>query len=327
MKILITGIGGFLGSHLADKLLRLGHEVVGVDNLIGGAESNIPLGVPWAHSDCRSFESMNEMCWGCDVVFHCAATAHEGFSVFSPSFITSNIYEASVSVFSAACANKVKRIVFCSSMARYGDNHTPFHESMRTRPRDPYGIAKVAAEQTLACLADAHDLEYAIAVPHNIIGPRQCYTDPYRNVASIMANRMLQGKQPIIYGDGEQVRCFSPIQDVIDPLARMMDCPSGEVINIGPDEGAITINQLAEELASIIGMDLDPIYVADRPREVRFATCSSNKARRLLDYNSTKPLRASLEELVSNIDPKPFEYKFNVEIEHGCPSTWSEKLI
>ena len=100
-------------------------------------------------------------------------------------------------------------------MARYGAIQTPFTEDMLPQPQDPYGIAKYAAEQTLRCLSDVHGIKYLNLVPHNIIGPRQKYDDPFRNVASIMINRALQGKAPIIYGDGSQTRCFSFIQDVI----------------------------------------------------------------------------------------------------------------
>ena len=120
-------------------------------------------------------------------------------SVFSPYEITKNNYLASVSIFSAAINEKVKRIIFCSSMARYGGQQTPFTEDMKPNPVDPYAISKVAAENVLINLCELNNVEYVIAVPHNIIGPRQRYDDPFRNVVSIMLNRMLQGKAPIIY--------------------------------------------------------------------------------------------------------------------------------
>jgi len=233
MRIFITGIAGFLGSHLAEEMLKLGHEVSGCDNLIGGDEDNIPKGVDWCYADCKDARAMSLLIKDMDIVYHCAATAHEGVSVFSPSFITDNIYAASVSVFSAAIANNVKRIIFCSSMARYGPgydfkyreelfhNGPPFEEHYKTNPQDPYGIAKVAAEETLKMLCETHNVEYVIAVPHNIYGPKQKFDDPYRNVASIMINRMLQGNAPIIYGDGSQTRCFSYIDDCLSCLVKI----------------------------------------------------------------------------------------------------------
>ena len=204
MKIIVTGVAGFLGSHLAQKLSNLGHDVVGVDNLICGYKDNIPKNIKFFELDCCDLKKMNEIMKNVNIVYHCAATAHEGLSVFSPYEITKNNYLASVSVFTASISNKVKRIIFCSSMARYGSQQTPFTEEMNPIPIDPYAISKVAAENVLTNLCELNSVEWVIAVPHNIIGPRQKYDDPYRNVVSIMINRMLQKKAPIIFGDGKQ---------------------------------------------------------------------------------------------------------------------------
>ena len=163
MKIFITGIAGFLGSHLADRMIELGHEVVGNDTLIGGYRDNVPKKAKLYVVDCCDNDSMTQCMKGSDIVIHCAATAHEGLSVFSPSFITKNIFEASVSTISAAIQNKVKRFVLCTSMARYGSQQTPFTEDMRPMPVDPYGIAKAAAEEVLKVLCDTHEMEWNIA--------------------------------------------------------------------------------------------------------------------------------------------------------------------
>ena len=216
-KILVTGVAGFLGSHLSEQLSGLGHKVIGIDNMIGGYKDNIPKGVEFHNIDCCDFEKIKEIMKGVQIVYHCAATAHEGLSVFSPYEITKNNYLASVSIFSAAVNEKVKRIIFCSSMARYGSQEYPFTETMKPKPVDPYAISKVAAEQVLINLCELNKIEWVIAVPHNIIGPRQKYDDPFRNVVSIMINRMMQGKAPIIYGDGEQTRCFSEKHLVCSP--------------------------------------------------------------------------------------------------------------
>ena len=222
-KILVTGVAGFLGSHLAEKLSVKNHKVVGVDNMLGGYKDNVPKNIDFFNFDCCDLKKMNEIMKGVDVVYHCAATAHEGLSVFSPVEITKNNYLASVSVFTSAISNKVKRIIFCSSMARYGDQQTPFTEEMNPKPIDPYAISKVAAENVLMNLCELNNIEWVIAVPHNIIGPRQKYDDPFRNVVSIMINRMLQNKAPIIYGDGEQKRCFSYIDDCLSCMLPMLD--------------------------------------------------------------------------------------------------------
>ena len=130
-KVLVTGVAGFLGSHLSEKLSEQNYKVVGVDNMMGGYKDNIPANIEFHNADCCDLKKMNEIMKDVDVVYHCAATAHEGLSVFSPVEITKNNYLASVTVFTAAISNKVKRIIYCSSMARYGDQQTPFKENMK----------------------------------------------------------------------------------------------------------------------------------------------------------------------------------------------------
>ena len=166
--------------------MNKGNKVFGNDTLDGGYEDNIPKDAKFYKIPCEDNSKLKQLFKGIDVVIHTAAFAHEGLSIFSPYTIASNIISGSVSVFSAAISSNVKRIVHCSSMARYGSQKTPFTEDMNTKPEDPYGIAKVAAEETLKLLAEIHGMEYNIAVPHNIIGPKQKYDDPFRNVASII---------------------------------------------------------------------------------------------------------------------------------------------
>lgn len=333
MNIFITGVAGFLGSHLADAMLAEGHRVIGVDSMIGGELDNVPAGVAFGVVDCNEYHAMRGLMAGCDIVYHCAATAYEGLSVFSPHVVTQNIFGAATSVFSAAIANKVKRIVHCSSMARYGAIDTPFTENMICRPQDPYGIAKLAAESMLRNLCATHGVEYVIAVPHNIIGPRQKYDDPYRNVASIMINLLLQNRRPVIYGDGKQERCFSDVVDCLACLKKMafQEGLSGETINIGPDEYPITIYDLFSLLTSLTGKYVEPIYMPGRPKEVKVAVCSSDKARRLLGYQTSVPLDVGLQRMIDAINlsgPRPFKYHLDLEIvTDKTPKTWTDKLF
>ena len=332
-KILITGVAGFLGSHLAEKLHNLNYEVIGVDNMSSGYEDNIPKEIKFHKFDCCDFDNMNKIMKGIDVIYHCAAAAHEGLSVFSPQEITKNNLQASVAVFSAAISNKVKRIIFCSSMARYGSQKTPFTEDMEPSPVDPYGISKVAAEKILISLCNLNNIEWVIAVPHNIIGPRQKYDDPFRNVVSIMINRILQKKRPIIYGDGEQKRCFSYIDDCIYCLVNLIDSNSviGQIINIGPDEEFVTINKIAEICSNITGSNLKPEYYPDRPREVKHATCSADKARKLLNYKTTTDLYTGIKktyDFIKKKGPKKFNYHVDIEIKNELtPKTWLDKKL
>ena len=332
-KILVTGVAGFLGSHLAEKLSDLNYEVIGVDNMTGGYKDNIPKKIKFFNFDCCDLQKMTEVMKGVEVVYHCAATAHEGLSVFSPVEITKNNYMASVTVFTSAIANKVKRIIFCSSMARYGDQQIPFTEEMNPKPIDPYAISKVAAENVLMNLCELNNIEWVIAVPHNIIGPRQKYDDPFRNVVSIMINRMLQNKAPIIYGDGKQKRCFSYIDDCLSCMLPMLDQKNlnKQIINIGPDEEFVTINTIAEICSNISGSNLKPIYKKDRPREVKHASCSANKARKLLDYKTETNLKNGILKTYNYIKgrgAKPFEYHINIEIKNELtPETWTKKEL
>ena len=332
-KILVTGVAGFLGSHLAEKLAEMNYKVIGVDNMSGGYKDNIPNNVEFFNFDCCDLDKMKEVMKDVNVVYHCAATAHEGLSVFSPYHITKNNLLASVSVFTAAISNKVKRIIFCSSMARYGNQQTPFTEDMNPKPVDPYAISKVAAENVLMNLCELNNIEWIIAVPHNIIGPRQKYDDPFRNVVSIMINRMLQKKAPIIYGDGEQKRCFSYIDDCLSCLMPMLDQKNlnKQIINIGPDEEFVTINKVSEICSNITRSNLKPIYKEDRPQEVKHACCSADKARKMLNYKTKTDLETGIlktYDYIKKRGAKPFEYHINLEIKNELtPKTWLGKEL
>ena len=333
-KVFITGVAGFLGSHLAKKMHELGWNVSGNDNFLGADQTNLLPFVEFFEADCCDLATMSKVMHGVDLLFHCAATAHEGLSVFSPTFITRNNFEASVSTFTAAINANVKRIVFCSSMARYGAQDTPFTEVMKTAPVDPYGIAKVAAEETLKVLAKVHEFEWNIAVPHNIVGEGQKYDDPYRNVMSIMLNRNLQGLPSIIYGDGKQTRCFSYIDDCLDCLVQMGLDPNinQETINIGPDEEVISISDLASLCANETGLNFRPIYYSKgRPQEVKHATCSSDKARDLLNYQTKTTLAEAVKKTANYIrksGTKRFTYHIPLEIiNQKTPQTWTDKSI
>ena len=332
MKIFISGVAGFLGSHLADRYLAEGHEVIGVDSLIGGYLENVPDRVDFHKRDLTA-DKLSDLLQDVDTVVHAACTAYEGLSVFSPALIVKNTMQATAELLSASIQANVKKFVYLSSMARYGAIQTPYTENMNPRPQDPYGIAKLASENLVRNLCDTHRIEWVVLVPHNIIGPRQKYDDPFRNVASIMTNRLLQNKEPIIYGDGMQQRCFSFIDDVVEPLfvACSSDKAVGQIINIGPDEEPITINELAQNLQAIIGTNLEPIYTGGRPQEVKVALCSSDKARQLLGYETSTDLHTGLTSLVDwigNRGPRAFDYHLPIEIRNErLPATWADRLF
>ena len=335
MHIFITGIAGFLGSHLAERCLDLGHKVSGCDNLVGGDLENLKdLNVKFYKSNCENLKEMTKVMKGADILCHSAAYAHEGLSNVSPNLICQNNVVGSTSVFTAAIRNKVKRIVFCSSMARYGKIKAPFRETHVPQPVDPYGVSKLAAENILKILSKTYNFEYNIAVPHNIIGTKQKYDDAFRNVASIMINLILQNRKPIIYGDGNQRRCFSDVYDCLNCLEKMLFDPNvfSETINIGPDEEFISINELFEKISNKLQFNKGADYHRSRPNEVFEALCSSEKARNMLGYKTTKNLDQSLDEMIAfikNRGSKKFKYNYEIEIENEevIPKTWKNKVF
>ena len=334
MHIFITGVAGFLGSNLADYYLNKGFKVSGCDNLVGGEIDNVHPDVVFYQGNCEKLDFMTQATkHNVDVLCHTAAYAHEGLSSISPTLICNNNVTGSTSVFTASIRNRIKRIVYCSSMARYGNIKAPFKEDDILEPVDPYGVSKVAAENILKILSKTHNVEYNIAVPHNIIGPKQKYDDPYRNVVSIMVNLMLQNRQPIIYGNGEQKRCFSDIKDCIYCLDRLITDKKiiSQTVNIGPDEDYISINGLYKKIANKLQFNKDPKYFPDRPNEVKHAFCSSDKARELLNYKTSVNLDDSIETVIKYINRngvKKFKYNYMLEIQNeNTPITWKEKLF
>jgi UDP-glucose 4-epimerase len=331
--VLVTGVAGFLGSHVADELLAAGFEVRGIDNMLDGFKENIPRGVSFREADCRRIDEYLDLLRGVGIVFHCAAAPYEGLSVFAPFLVHEHTTSATVALLSAAVRSGVRRFVHCSSMSRYGNLVPPFTEDQTPQPLTPYGIAKYAADLQVAAIAGVHGMEHNIAVPHNIIGPRQRFDDPYRNVAAIMINRVLRGLPPVIYGDGSQLRCFSFVSDVVSCLTKLGTDPEvcGEIVNVGPDEGEVTVLRLAELICEITGMPFDPIFVAARPLEVHHATCSSDKARRLLGYRTKVGLREGLTgmvEWIARVGPREFDYNLELEIvTERTPATWTRRLI
>lgn len=333
MHIFITGVAGFLGSNLADYYIKSGFKVSGNDNLVGGDRENLNKDINFYEYDCENLELNSKYFKDVDVVIHAAAYAHEGLSVFSPYLITKNIFSGSVAVFTAAVKQKVKRVVYCSSMARYGNIKQPFYEEDEPNPVDPYGIAKLAAEKVLINLSNTYGIEYNIAIPHNILGPKQKYDDPFRNVASIMINLILQNRQPVIYGDGEQTRSFSDVNDCIyciDKLTTDKNIKS-EIFNIGPDENYISVNELYKKISNILQFNKEPIYYPDRTNEVKYSNCSADKARKVLGYKTEIDVNSSLENMVDYIKKKgakKFIYNYDIEINNELtPKTWTKKIF
>ena len=338
VNVFITGMGGLLGSSLAKALdTKEGYSVYGCDNFIGGMKSNILKGFKCHEINIFDYDALKNAMKEADIVFHTAALPYEGLSVFSPGVVTNSIVHGTVNVASAALHNNVKLFINCSSMARYGAQTPPFTEDMPTAPEDPYGLAKVQAEQHLALLNKLHGLNYVTLVPHNVIGIGQRYYDPFRNVVGIMINRCLQGKPIVVYGDGEQKRSFSNVRDCIRAVITMIESTRnicGQVYNIGPHQNEISIKKLAYKVGHYCNKYPSLTHFPDRPAEVKNAFCSSEKIMREFNYNTEISTEKTIEEMVSWIKKdageqgKPFEYHLDLEfVRDNTPKTWMEKLI
>ena len=329
MKILITGSAGFMGSHLFEYLLKEGHTVLGIDNYsIGNFEHpqivNIDL------LDKEGIENIVKT-FQPEIVYHLAAWAHEGLSQFCPIRITENNYNGYLNVLIPAIKYGVKRVVLTSSMSVYGDQTPPFTEEMERKPEDVYAVAKTAMEKTTEILSKVHGFEYNIIRPHNVYGPRQVLSDPYRNVVAIFINCLLRGKNFYIYGDGEQKRAFSYIDDVTPYLAKAGFIKEvGEIINIGPLE-EFSINQLAREVMKNFVTPPTPQYLPDRPLEVKYAWCTNDKAQKLLGYKTSISFEEGIAKMIRwaiKEGAKEPKYLDSLELEApNAPRTWVEKLI
>ncbi len=278
---LVTGGAGFIGSHVVDTLLTMGHRVVVLDDLSGGFEQNInPSAI---------------FCWGSIVddvlvhslfadyqftyVFHLGAYAAEGLSHFIKRFNYTNNLLGSVNLINAAVnSGTVQCFVFTSSIAVYGAGQLPMREDMIPTPEDPYGIAKYAVEQDLHESLALFGLPFLIFRPHNVYGERQNIGDRYRNVIGIFMNQAMQGEPFTIFGDGTQMRAFTHVDDVAPIVARAVERPHtfNQVYNIGADTPYV-VNDLAQMVADAMGVPLQVSYLEAR-REVFHAFSSHDKA-------------------------------------------------
>jgi len=338
MKIFITGIAGLLGSRLAKNLINdptNEYEIVGIDNGIGGIFDNVPNSekVKLIKGDILDVALLKKEMEGCDTVFHAAALPYEGLSVFSPTITATSIVSGTIAVAIAALHNNVRLMINCSSMARYGNQTPPFTEDMPRKPVDPYGLAKAQAEEHLELLSEIHGLNFVTIVPHNVVGVGQRYFDPYRNVLGIMINRSLQNKPIIVYGDGQQKRSFSDVEDCIDAIKKIINSDrklTGQVYNIGPDHNEISILELSNKVKFYTNSKTENKHYPDRPREVKNAYCSSNKIRKEFNYNASIPIDTTIKNMVDWIKPrvKDFEYHLDIElVTKDTPLTWKNKEI
>ena len=288
---LVTGGAGFIGSHLAEELLRRGDSVRVVDNLVTGRRSNLDhlKGIDFLEGDLADLSVAQRAADGCDYVLHQAAIPSVPRSVKDP--ITSNRanVDGTLNVLVAARDAGVKRVVFAGSSSAYGNTATlPKHEEMPTRPLSPYALQKVIGEEYLKMFTSLYGLETVTIRYFNVFGPRQDPSSPYSGVISVFATALLDNRSPMIFGDGEQTRDFTYVSNVVDGVLRACEAPgaSGEVINVATG-GRISLNQLFRTMRRMIGSSVEPKYAEPRAGDVRDSQADIAKAKRLLGYEPT----------------------------------------
>ena len=225
MRSLVTGGAGFMGSHVAEHLLKEGHEVVILDDLSGGFVDNIPKGAKFVKGSITNKGLIDHLFqeYKFDYVFHLAAYAAEGLSHFIRTFNYDNNLMGSMNLINASIHHEIKCFVFTSSIAVYGSAQNPMTEDLSPQPEDPYGIAKAAVEQDLKVAHEMFGLNHIIFRPHNVYGEKQNIGDKYRNVIGIFMNRIMQGEPMAIFGDGDQSRAFTHIDDVAPIIAKSVN--------------------------------------------------------------------------------------------------------
>src|SRR6476660_7836411 len=261
---LVSGGAGFIGSHLVEELVRRGERVRVVDNLSTGKRQNIAhlTSVEFVEGDLADPLVAQRAVAGIDYVLHQAAIPSVPKSVKDP--VTSNRanIDGSLNILVAARDAGVKRLVYAGSSSAYGDTPTlPKREDMPTRPLSPYALQKLVAEQYCQMFTRLYGLETVTIRYFNVFGPRQDPGSPYSGVISLFATALLQGRQPTIYGDGEQTRDFTYVANVVDGVLRACDAPNaaGEVINVATG-GRISLNELLRVMNAIVGSNIQAVY-------------------------------------------------------------------
>ena len=328
MAILVTGAAGFIGSHVAEQLLLLGEDVIGLDDLSGGFTANVPKGVVFHQGSILDTDLLGRIFAGHRItyVFHLAAYAAEGLSHFIRRFNYTNNVVGSMNLLNEAVKADVRCFVFTSSIAVYGAGQTPMRESVKPEPEDPYGIAKYAVELDLAAARRMFGLDYIIFRPHNVYGERQNLGDRYRNVIGIFMNQLMRGEPMTIFGDGRQTRAFSYIADVAPLIARAIHVPAAynDVFNVGADTPT-TVNDLASLVARAMGHTPD-IRHLDARHEVVDAVADHSKVERVFGYKAEWSLADGLTrmaEWAKQCGPAEPGKRFEVELARNLPASWA----
>ncbi len=328
---LVTGGAGFMGSHVAEHLLAMGHDVVVLDDLSGGFRENVPAGATFVAGSILDHDLVERLFkrHSFEYVYHLAAYAAEGLSHFIKRFNYNNNLIGSVNLINAAVNHGTKRFVFTSSIAVYGAGQSPMSEDMVPVPEDSYGISKLAVEQDLRVSHEMFGLDYVIFRPHNVYGERQNIGDRYRNVVGIFMNQLLRGEPMTIFGDGAQQRAFTHIDDVAPVIARSGELAAArnQIFNVGADV-PYTVNQLAEIVAQAMGYPCQ-VNRLDARNEVKIAFSDHSKAERVFGVQNKTSLQDGIQKMAAWVrqhgarESNVFE---GVEIIKNMPASWAKVM-
>jgi UDP-glucose 4-epimerase len=326
--ILITGIAGLLGSRMADWIIEnTDYMVIGIDDLSGGFIDNVNKKVEFHQLnlvtdvvELNNIFSTKKI----DYVYHFAAYAAEGLSPFIRSFNYKNNLIATTHIINNCISHNVKRIIFTSTMAVYGNGSVPFDEDDIPNPIDPYGIAKYACEMDIRVAGEQHDLDWCIIRPHNVYGINQNIWDKYRNVLGIWMYQYMNNHPLTIFGTGEQTRSFSFIDDTLEPMWKCAVLPtmSKQIVNLGGVR-EYTINDACHIIQSVIGGG-DVVYLEPR-HEVKHAYPTYEKSVQLLGYQDKTSLKNGLTKMWGWAQKQPSRPRFvweNYEIDKHIYSYW-----
>jgi len=325
---LVTGGAGFIGSHVAKHCLEMNHTTVVLDDLSGGFKDHLPSNAIFIEGSITDHGLLKKLFekYRFDYVYHLAAYAAEGLSHFIRRYNYTNNLIGSANLINESVRHDISCFVFTSSIAVYGEGQVPMHESMIPQPEDPYGIAKYAVELDLKAAHEMFGLNYVIFRPHNVYGENQNIGDKYRNVIGIFMNQIMQNKPLTVFGDGEQTRAFSYIDDVAKPIAHCVEIPKcfNEVFNIGADK-PYTINDLVKVIAGYMDANPDITYLKAR-KEVVHAYSDHSKAEKYLGISNPRvDLNAGIRRMVDwakKVGARKGQEFNDIEIRKSLPEGW-----
>ncbi len=326
---MLTGGAGFIGSHVVDRLIAMGKNVIVLDDLSGGFAENINPKATFIKGSILNNKLITSIFddQRIDYIFHLAAYAAEGLSHYIKRYNYKNNVIGSINLINAAVNYNVKCFVFTSSIAVYGSNPCPMTEEMSPLPQDSYAIAKWAVEQELKISRDLFGLNYIIFRPHNVYGERQNIGDKYRNVIGIFMNQIMNAEPLTIFGSGKQTRAFTYIKDTAPVIASSVFAEDAynQIFNVGADE-PFSVNKLAREVSKAMGVVHKVRHVAER-EEVQEAYCSHEKVQNVFNFKAQYTLSEGLRRMANwakrHGTRKSKRFK-NIEICKNLPPVWLE---